>query len=453
MKIELKKSNGKPLYIQLYDAIIEEITSSGLKSGEKLPSRRALSEELNIAQTTVDNAYKMLQDTGYIVSIPRQGYLVSFKTTDYNKDIPLEIPPKEQYIFSANGIDFSYLNRNAYAKITKDIVYNDGKEIFSYIEKGGEFILRSEISKFLYSFHNIKCSPWQIILGAGSEYLLNALSVLFDDKTKYIMENPCDKHFYYALKSFENQIVTLPFNTEAFDVKALYESRGDILFIEPNGRFPRGLLLTETEKKEILSWANQKQNRYIIENGYEAELIQNGGNSLYNMDTDNKVIYLGSFSRSLCPSIKTSYMVLPDKLLSLWKEKHVYYYSLSSKLEQYILAEFINKGHFTKHYKNMRKIYKEKREYAVECLKTAFQDKIKIHNSTGGSTYIIAEFISENPEDIIYKSRKNGVKIFNMDTYNTDSNPEIKNNKFVIGVGDLSRAKISTGIKMLKESL
>lgn len=453
MKIELKKMKGKSLYIQLYEAIIEEITSGRLKCGEKLPPRRALSEELKIAQTTVDNAYKMLQDTGCIISIPRQGYLVSFKTTDYNKDIPWEIPPKEQYVFSANGIDFSSLNRNIYAKITRDIVYNDGKEIFSYIEKGGEFILRSEISKFLYSFHNIKCSPWQIIIGAGAEYLLTSLSVLFNSKTAYIMENPCDKHFYDSLKTQGGKIITLPFNTEAFNINALYESQGDILFIEPNGRFPRGLALTETERKDIIAWANQNPNRYIIENGYEAELIQNSENSLYNMDTNNKVIYLGSFSRSLCPSVKTSYMVLPDNLLSMWKEKHIYYYALSSKLEQYILAEFINKGHFTNHYKNMRKIYKEKREYTAECLKSAFKDNIKILNDFGGSTYIVTEFLLGNPVDIMRKSRENGVKIFNMDTYNTNKNPEINSNKFVIGIGDLNQKKISTGIKILKAIL
>jgi len=447
MKIELKKSCGKAMYIQLFEAIVDEICANNLKSGDMLPSRRALAKELKIAQTTVDNAYKMLQDTGYVESIPRQGFVVSFKTNGYSQDIPWETHHPEGFVFSPNGIDFSQINRGQYAKIAKEILYNDSINLFSYVEKGGEFVLRSAISKYLYSFRDIKCSPWQIILGAGAEYLLTAISVLFDDDTKYIMENPTEQHFYKILASYHRKIVTLPLNSGAFDVDELYKSKGDILFIDSSGRFPRGCPLTEDEMQKILYWASGAPNRYIIENGWEAEL-NDAKKTLYSMDTNNKVIYLGSFSRTLSPALKASYVVLPDELLTLWKKKHVFYYSLLSTLEQHILAEFINKGHYVKHCKKIKKIYKERKDFLREALLKKFGDTIKIPENTG-STYLIVE-PEFDVEIIKTMSRANGLKVFSINSYIQGSeNNGFVDNKLILGIGELNRNQLAKSVEIM----
>lgn len=453
MYIDISKSKGKALYIQLYDYIVEEILSGRLCNGMKLPTRRAMAEQLNIAQTTVDSAYKMLQDTGYIISIPRRGYVISFKASPYGGNIPWETTALEEIVFSPNGIDISHLPRSTYAKIMKDILYNDGIEIFSYPEKGGEFLLRNELSKYLYSFRDVKCSPSQIIIGAGLEYLLSSLAAIFPENTGYILENPCYTHFYHTLSSYRHKVILLPSNIDKFDIDALYASDGNILCIEPDTRFPRSKAMSPAIYEKILKWAYSSPDRYIIENGYDSELQSIQKNTLYSMDTKNRVLYLSSFSRSISPAVKTAYMVIPENLLELWKKKHVYYYSLVSKQEQYALAEFIRRGHFIKHYKYMRKSYKERREYLKDCLVKAFGDNIKIYGEDA-STYISVEFVSRIAEEVKNKANKAGVKLLSLNSFNVHKNiAPLENDRLVIGIGDLNNEKIRLGVKLLCDCL
>jgi GntR family transcriptional regulator/MocR family aminotransferase len=453
MYIELNKKCGKALYIQLYEAISEEIAAGHLHNGTKLPTRRALAQQLGISQNTVDGAYKMLLDTGYVLSIPRQGYIISFKNSAYDNSMPWEINAPEEVVFSPNGIDTSAVNRAAYAKLLRNIAYNDGADIFSYVDKSGEFALRRSISKYLYSFRDFKCSPDRIIIGAGAEYLLTSLALLFSDSSGIIMENPCDLHFYRALIDYKNKVFSLPTNIDKFDFDALRASKGNILFIEADSRFPRSCALNESERAELLSWANENDERYIIENGCDREIQWDTYKSLYSMDRNNKVIYLGSFSRSFCPAVKTSYMILPPRLLELWKNGHAYYYALTSKIEQLTLAEFIDKGYFTKHVKAMRRIYKEKFKYLTDTFSNAFGNDFHVC-SASGRTYIDARFDSIGAEEIKQLARRNGVKLLSMNSYNINKlTAPIKNDRLVLGFGDLTKEKIKLGVKLLENCL
>ncbi len=451
MYIDISKSKGKSLYIQLYDYIVSEILSGRLHSGMKLPTRRLMAQQLNISQTTVDSAYKMLQDTGYIISIPRRGYIISFKDSPRGGDIPWENSALEEIVFSPNGTDISHLPRAVYAKIMKDILYNDGIDIFSYPEKGGEFILRNELAQYLYSFRDIKCFPSQIIIGAGLEYLLSSLAAIFPDSMGYILENPCDTHFYHTLSSYRHKVIFLPSNTDEFDIDALYASDGNILCTEPDTRFPRSNAMSPEIRRAVLEWAYAAPDRYIIENGYDSELQSVQRKTLYSMDTQNRVLYLSSFSRSLSPAVKAAYMVIPENLLEIWKKKHTYYYSLVSKQEQYALAEFIHKGHFMKHYKHMRRIYKERREYLKDCLLKTFGDDIKIYGESA-STYINTAFLSLCTDEVKCKARKSGVKLLSLNSFNVHKNTApLENDRLTIGIGDLNNEKIRLGIKLLHD--
>lgn len=453
MYINFDKKSGKALYIQLYEAICSDIVSGRLLCGMKLPSRRTLSEQLSISQNTVDGAYKMLVDTGYAISIPRQGYVVSFKPSVYIKNTPWEINAPEEVVFSPNGIDISRINRASYAKLVRDISYNDGKDIFSYADKGGEFELRSALSKYLYSFRGIKCAPDRIIIGAGAEYLLSSLAALFGSKNAFITENPCETHFYRVLSSYGHNVITLPLNSEKFDIDALYKSDGNILFTDPDARFPRSDAMDNNERQSLLDWAYSADNRYIIENCCDSEIMWDSHMPLYNMDNRGKVIYLGSFSRSFSPAVKTSYMVLPQELLLLWKNTHTYYYALTPKLEQFTLEALLSKGHFTKHYKAMRRLYREKRRLLEDCLTSSFGDAVSIY-SCSGSTYITAVFKDKTPNEIKRLTRAGGVKLFSLNSYNIKKETEpVKDDRLVIGFGDLNREKIKLGITLIQNSL
>lgn len=314
LEIELKKIAGKPLYIQLYNSIVDEITQGYIQDGFRLPARRKLAKELNIAQITVDTAYKMLQDTGYAIIIPRQGCFVSFKTTNHNNDIPWEGISYEKYNFSENEIDKKAFPRADYAKILRNIAYNDGIDILSHPAKNGEFALRSAISKYLYSFRNIKSSPWQVIIGAGLEYLLTSFATIFTDDTVFAMEDSGYSRSYFAFASYVKNMKTIPVDMDVLKIEDLYKSKANIFYTTPYYHHPTGHKMTTLQKEQLLAWVSESPDRYIIEDCFDCELIFGAPESLYSMDKNNKVILLNSFSRSISSSFKTSYMVIPDNL-------------------------------------------------------------------------------------------------------------------------------------------
>ncbi len=451
MNITLKKESGKPLYMSLYESISREIYTGGLRFGAKLTPRRELARELGISENTVDSAYKMLVDTGYVKSIVRQGYIVSFKG-EVEGDSPWERGAPEQVVFSPNGIDTSKINRGAYAKILRDIAYNEGAHIFSYPEKGGEFALRQAIAKYLYSFRDIKCSPEQIIIGAGAEYMLLSLAAVFKGGRGIITENPCDAHFYRPLIDNNISVTTLPVNIGDFDFNALYRAAGSVLFAEPDARFPRGSAMDESERARLLDWADGKKG-YIIENGADSGICYDRHRTLYSMDTNNRVIYLGSFARSFGPAMKISYMVLPYELMEMWKGTHAYYYSLAAVTEQLALAEFINRGYYTKHCRAMRLVYHEKKLFLSERLNNAGGGLIDTRLSCG-STYVTAECPIKTAEEIKALARRCGVKLLSMNSFNVYKKEHpIENDRLVIGCGDLTRGQIKDGVRLLELNL
>ena len=435
MRVKLNKNSAKPLYIQLFDAISEEIRAGRLHNGSKLPPRREMAAALGVSANTVDSAYKMLLDTGYVISIPRRGYIVSFKPTSYESTTPWELDAPEEIVFSPNGIDFSYIDRSAYAKIVRSLAYNDGAGIFSYVSKSGEDELRSAVSKYLYSFRGIKCSPDMIIMGAGAEYLLIALMMIFPREIPIIMENPYDPHFYHTLKDYGRKVILLPASSDRFRADALL-----------------GKGLGAAEREAVTEWLSGGEERYVVENGERAEISPYSDEPLVCLDKNEKIIYLGSFAKSLCPSIKTSYMVLPEKISERWKKHHIYYYALTSKLEQFALAEFIEKGYFTKHYKMMKRIYKDKLDYLSGHLLREFGSGAEICGVCG--TYMTVRFKNKDTEEIKKLARRNGVRLMSLNSFCADETEvPASENKIVFGIGDLRRDEIRRGVVLLKRAL
>lgn len=435
----------QPLYIQLYDRLTAEIISGHFPNGFKLPSRRDMAEKSNLSQNTVDSAYKMLADTGYAKAIPRQGYIVTYKRAS-TSNTPWEQNAPESIVFSPNGIDTSHINRGAYARIVKNISYNDGKDIFSYIEKGGETELRMAISKYLYSFRSIKCSPEQIIIGAGQEYQLRAFASMMQN-SRFVIENPCDGRLYTALYEDGKNISILPPNAGNLNLDELLRSNSDIFIIDADSRFPRGTMLNDNERAELLN----SYNGYIIEIGSDSELCSKTGTPLYSLDTKKRVIYLGSFSRSIGPAIRTSYMVLPYELMDKWKNFHTYYYALSSKLEQLVLAEFIDKGYYTKHCRQMRRIYSEKKLYLAYRITEILHESAVI--SSNGGTYITVS-INGNTAQIKQTAKSIGIKLLSLNSYNINKyTSPLENDPLILGIGDLSVRDISRGLRLLKENI
>ncbi len=454
----LDKSEKTPLYIQLYQQIKRSIYDQKLQKGDKLPSKRSLREWLQISQNTIESAYAQLIAEGYIESKPKSGFFVCFQA---ELGLPEKIAKKsanltackqvEKYEidFDPNRID----SENFPIHIWKKCAAYRQTDFLNMGEKQGDFYLREQISDYLSSARGVDCEPKQIIIGAGVESCMQQLILLFQKI------NP---HFTYAMESYgyatvekllnlyDKQAVKIPINNvkenkenNQIDFEFLTKNKINIAYLTPNHLYPFGQSLTIGERQKLLEWANETSDRFIIEDDYDSEFRHRGKPipALQSLDQNDKVIYLGSFSKLLMPSLRITFLVLPKALLSLYQQHCYFFNSPVSRLEQQRLANFIQQGEFTKHINRMRKIYRRKMELVLSLLN---KQKIKIR--TYGEHlgfYLLLELIEEKRhlKELTELAKKAKIKIYPM---------PIENRKlFILGFGHLSEEQIKNGIDQL----
>ncbi len=221
------------------------------------------------------------------------------------------------YDFSPNGIDMSAFPFGVWKRITRDILNDANGELLSQGEPQGDYDLRLTISRYLHSSRGVNCSPEQILVGAGNDYLLMLLEKLLGKGKRIVMENPTYKRAYRIFHSFDYEIVTVDTDAGGMLVSGLQETRADAVYVMPSHQFPTGAVMPIGRRTELLRWANQVPDRYVIEDDYDSEFRYRGKPipSLQASDQGGRVIYIGTFSKAIAPAIRVSYMVLPQELL------------------------------------------------------------------------------------------------------------------------------------------
>ena len=371
-ELTIDLNSKSPLYEQIYEFIKEEIKSRRIECKTKLPSTRALAEHLQISRSTVDMAYTQLISEGYIESVPYKGYYVSevsllynFRGTDEKIDIKDEEEDKTDVIdFSPWGIDLDNFPFNTWRKISKNLLSSNNKNLFVAGNSRGEFELRKTLASYLYEARGVHCSPDKIILGAGNEYLLMLLNQLMEMKPVIAMENPTYLQAYSVFKKNGNQIIPITMDKNGMMARELRKSNANIAYVMPSHQFPMGTVMPIKRRIELLEWTNETDDRYIIEDDYDSEFRYKGKPipALQGVDGSDKVIYMGTFSKSIAPSIRMSYMILPDKLLDDFNRNMSFYSQTVSKMDQLIINEFIKGGYFERHLNKMRSVYKSKHD-------------------------------------------------------------------------------------------
>lgn len=476
MDSKFLKTTNRVLYKQLYDYLVEKIENGIYKDGDRLPSRREMSKMMNVSETTVFNVYMLLENTGYLQAIPRKGCFVKSVTkpslsddksklilsngkytdkrmTKHLDEKMTKIITKEKLSFSYNGTNASLFSRSKYAKFVRDIVYNDEKDILSVGDKYGEEELRYEIYKYLYSFRGIKCDPSKIILGGGSEYLLVMLTKVLSDDYVYAIESPGEMRPYFTLANNGNKVVAVKSGIEKGISEELSRSGVNVFYTFPSYHFPDGYKMDDEKREELFKWANEKEDRYIIEDDREFGIVKNSPKSLLENDKNQKVIYIGSFSRTIGSGFKYSYIILPDELYTDWLYQHVYYYSLCPKLEQYALAEFIKSGEYTKHCQRVSEYYDENRRYFEKLMLDEFSDKIEI-SPLSDSTECIVRFNTDlSGYDIRCACAEGGIKICNFSMYTPMGKEKYEPPIFSFGIGHLRKNEIEYGVREMKNIL
>ncbi len=428
-KLKITFSDNQPLYIQLYNQIKELIINKTLEPNEKLPSKRALSSYLGISLNTIIEAYNLLLDEELITSIPKKGYYVigydiSILKGDSTDSLNTNIK-KYKYDLSTKNIDASIFPYYSFNKICKNIIYNN--DILIKSDNYGNIILRKTISKYLYENKGININPKNIIIGSGIEYLLTILINLLNINNIGI-ENPGYDKVYKLIKNNNKNVILCDLDNEGI---ILPNKDLDAIYITPSNQFPTGIKTSMKRKIELSKWAIN--NKYIIEDDFDSEFkyLSNQAITLFELNKTN-TIFLSTYSRTISPAVRISYMILPDKLYEKYNDKYSFYSTTVSTLDQLILSEYINSGLYSRQLNKNKLLYKQKRELIISILEKYDYIDIDYDNS-----YLSLIINVNNLNKDLFKKLciNNSIDISLMDDYYLDNK---KDNKIIIGYSSIN---------------
>lgn len=458
LAIGLDGKSGIPLYEQIYNYIKKDIQGGQLRAGDRLPSSRSLASSLEVSRSTVDLAYEQLISEGYIETLPRKGCYVCRIDGLYRLDAGAyrkAEAAKEKgcdwdYDLTPNGIDLASFPYGLWRKITRSVLLDAEAELFQLGDPRGEPELRESISRYLYQARGVCCHPDQIILGAGNDYLLMLLAALLGTDHRVAMESPTYKHAYRIFEQMGFSLTTVPVDAHGMSVSDLVGSGADIAYVMPSHQYPLGIVMPIQRRMELLKWAAQKEERYLIEDDYDSEFRYKGKPipALLGADQQGSVIYLGTFSKSIAPAIRISYLVLPERLLARCEEKAGRFSSTVSRIDQRVLSLFLDEGHFERHLNRMRTIYGRKHDILLGRLKE-LSGVCRIRGEHAG-VHLLAEFTNGmTEEELIRRAQEYGVRVYPLSEYTTGEEKEKRKPAVLLGYATLTEQELEEAASRL----
>ena len=388
---ELKKRPGLPLYEALYRCIRQDILDGRLKPGEKLPSKRALAEHLELGKITVEAAYAQLLAEGYICSREKVGFFVEAlerpipAPEPVTKSSPVQEPEPVLLDLTANGT--GHFPFTVWSRLQREVILDYDRQLLLPLPNQGIPELRQAIADHLASFRGMTIDPENILIGAGTDFLYNLLIQLLGRDKTYAVEEPGygKIRMIYAANAVSCVSVTM----DEFGVRPEELESAQVLHFSPSHHFPTGLVTPMSRRQELLAWASR--GNWIIEDDYDSE-FRFASHPLPAVQTmaPERVIYINSFSKSLAPSIRISYAVLPGQLMEQFRCRLGFYSCTVPSFEQYTLARFLSRGHFEKHINRMRRFYQKRRNLVIDALsRCAAADKLTILEQDAGLHFLL----------------------------------------------------------------
>jgi GntR family transcriptional regulator/MocR family aminotransferase len=334
-------------------------------------------------------------------------------------------------------------------------MHDENRELLKASHPQGDYKLRTHIAKYLHEYRGVNCLPEQIIIGAGTEYLLGFLVQMLGTSVVYGVENPGYLKTYKVLKSNRANVEAITLDDEGMSIQSLKKSDVNIAYITPSHHFPLGIVMPINRRMQLLKWANEKTDRYIIEDDYDSEFRYNGRPipALQGLDTNQKVIYMSTFSKSIAPSIRISYMVLPPSLLHVYQSYFMFYSCTVPRFEQYTLYKFISGGYFERHLNKMRNIYKTRKEKLVtELEKLSFSDKIEIQGKNAGLHLLLKINSCLDENELISLAKTYGVKLYGLSDYYIEGVDGMPDNIVILGYSNFDMDEIQEAACLLEQS-
>lgn len=461
--ISIDNNSQQPIYLQIYEYIKREILGGQLQSPAKLPSTRSLAAHLEVSRTTVETAYEQLVAEGYVEAKEKRGYFVIPIThlqqfhSNITSTVTVPAPPLPEqarlFDFNPDTIDAEHFPYSIWKSLGKNQI--DSADNFVAGEHFGDYRLRQAIAGYLRGSRGVQCSPEHIVVGAGLDHLLQMLCLVFERRTAVAMEDPAYQNARQVLLANAYDVIDIPLRNCSFDTQALARSDADICYVTPSHQFPLGFVMPVSRRQELLRWAGEKAERYIIEDDHDSEFRYKGRPipSLHSLDTKNKVIYIGTFSKAVSPAIRTAYMVLPETLFPQYKNLCGSFSCPVPRFMQSLLADFINEGYFEKHLNRMRKIYKGKHDFMLQKIKQYFpEERVEISGDHAG-LYIIFHYKGElSEQEIEMRAKKAGISLHPLRNYYANL-PVGYKPAYLLGFANLNTDMIAQGIRRLSEQV
>ncbi|MBQ9118649.1 MAG: PLP-dependent aminotransferase family protein [Lachnospiraceae bacterium] len=481
-----------PLYEYLYQCIRQDILNGHLKKDEKLPSKRSFAKHLDISVVTIETAYAQLQIEGYIYSKEKSGFFVSdiremslpvgttisslsAFTTGQTVSAPngkhnhfcntagaylasgsagtLSDAPTQHYFadFQTNRIADDSFPFSVWSRLSREVLSDKEPELLKAQPSNGSARLREAISEYLYRFRGMQVVPEQIFIGAGTEYLYSLLVQLIGRDLVYAVEDPGHRKVAEILTSNGVHCEHIPLDAYGLSCKALAESTASVVHISPAHHFPTGIIMPIRRRQELLDWAYKQENRYIIEDDYDSEFRFQGRpiQPLQSIDTNDRVIYINTFSKSLTPSIRISYMVLPWTLVKRFHKSLSFYSCTVSGFEQYTLAAFISRGYYEQHINRMRNAYKTKRNLVIQALKNSpLAPVARIHEENSGLHFLLELQTDFTDDELIASAARCGIKITCLSKYYQTDDTR-RQHTFILNYSGVENDRIPEAIERL----
>lgn len=448
----LDRSGASPLYEQLYRALKADILSGALPGGSRLPSGRALAEHLGLSRVTVETAYAQLLAEGYLTSRPRAGYFVEQLTP---QELPPRVsepeaqPPEPETAQSRSAQLFPF---SVWARLLRGVLLDRRQELLRPAPDAGLPALRQAVAAELYRQRGVHVSPEQVYIGAGAEYFYNLLIQFFGHGRVYALENPGHRKIARVYQA--NQVAVRPIGMDADGVipELLEQSGAEVLHISPSHHYPTGTVTPITRRQALMRWLTAQPGRYLIEDDYDSEFRFSGLPipTIQSMDRSGRVIYMNTFSRTISPSLRISYMILPRTLLPQWQAAMGFYSCTVPSFEQMTLTRFLAEGYFEKHLSRMKKHYRAVRAQLFSVLHTPQAVRqCAVHDTDAGLHLVLELKNAPEPEALRALLRQSGLPDALLSDFFLDAPSPQAQKSIVLGYADAEPAQLEAALTAL----
>ena len=426
-----EKNSGVSLYEQIYRHIKSDILSGRLTAGEKLPSKRTLAGHLEISVITVKNAYEQLAAEGYIFGVEKKGYYVNRVEQPPQTSVTQVLPEagkEPHYLLDlvTNSISAEYFPFTVWSKTMRQTILEQDKGLLQPTPYNGAPELRRAIADNLKQFRGMTVDPEQIIVGAGTEFLYYLLIQLLGRERTYAVEDPGYGKIGRIYESNQVALRRIGLDDAGLSTEELRKSGADVVHISPSHHYPTGIVMPIGRRQELLRWAGEQEGRYILEDDYDSEFRFVGRPipTMFSTDEHQRVIYLNTFSKTIAPSIRISYMILPPHLLQEYRKRLSFYACTVSGFEQYTLAQFMAQGRYEQHINRMRNRYRQKRDAVIDAIRTGpLVGRAEIMEQDAGLHFLMKLNTALPDRDLRRRAAENGVRLALLsDYYSTPEN-------------------------------